>query len=1700
MTLLKDATVEPEAGFGYVYLFGLAVFDLGGHTLTSTGMVIIQGAGQTELTIKNGTVQTTSAEAQELIHQNDKCELYLEDVTLVGPVSDGQRRPALYAPYHAIIRGNSTFIGGVNLETGQGYYELYSGTFTTGAAAGVTPNSYSIFTQDGTNVSILNLLKGSTVFANSAGDVINAAEKCTWITVSKNYQGYALTEDVTIVAHASHTYDPATGQCLCGEPCPHETLYTDNDGHTEGACTICGKQAAIAKIGTTYYRDIAALNEAAKGVTGHPTLTILCDITGNLKLVKSELTLEAGSHTINGALQVNNSTVTIQGGTYAKNAIFANSVVTLEGGDYAGAVNISGSASNMTMKGSTFQGTVAMRGQVTVTENAVFNNTVSISTGTATVENASFTKAVTVNADGNLVVKGGTLTSATVKANGSAHFQGGSISGTLLVETDGELTASAGSFGTVAFQTGGKGVLSGGYYANIYTGGEALNTKLAAGYAYFDQNGLISGDYIDGTSVVAIASGVTVAPHSHDFRDFHERKLCGCGAQAVATVTVGETVSYYETIETALTAAQEKEGCTLTLLEGLTENITIPGGRFTLDMANRESTGRLSLSGTADVTLKNSNIVRNSSDSATRLVVMGGKLTVESGTIYNADVQGDGEAILKGGTIGSLFNHDGTITVPGSSTLRVSEKLSVYGGTVRLSGGYYSKITGWNSTLVENFLAEGYAYKRANTWPAYAGLKEIRDVSVAYVPLQSIALRLTAGEVDLTYGYQAGEAPQAAASVVQNGTASVTYLWELTDENNTKTTLSSTTGTGTLPVGLAAGSYQLTCTATCEGYSLCSAPITITVAKAAPALTRQPAGRENLVYCFTEQTLITAGTVTGGEWQYSLNREEGYSTALPTGTDAGQYTVWYKVVGDANHLDTEPASLQVVIVPLVVTAPRILLDGRCTYNGQPQRPAVTLMADATHEIPAEEYTVEYGSNINAGVNTATVTIKDRENGNFTVSGSGSFSIEKAAAPTLAPLSLTQKYTDTTQHTVPRDYAALMPQDAGRIFYLGGNYMVPSGVTLPGWSVNAGDGTVTYRLEGATAEMVGQTITIPVIIVSQNYKDATAQLVITLLDKDTPELSAEGIEMIYTGSAVPLERLTETAAARWDGNEIDGHWRWKNGSPTNVNESGDYYAVFEPEDTVNFHSAEIKVSITILPRDIAEARIVLGVALTYTGRQQRQEITSVTLPGYREVTYRVEGDTAADAGNYELVVSGTDNFTGSVRVGYTVARATLENVSVRQSGTLTYNGSAQQAAVTADAHAAGAQEVTFTYSTEENGPYGEMPAFTGAGRYTVYYRAEAANHQPATGHFTITIDRLDLSEAAIVWGPMPVYTGSAQNVPITAIKAGGLTLGAGDYTVVSGGSGTAAGDYRLKIAGAGNFTGTKEMAWKIEKAAQNLSAPTVHGTYGGRDRIALEGAIGTVTHTITAGEGVIALDEQNTITFLRAGSASILVKAAGDENHQAAEITVAVQVEKAVAVIKAQDKKIYVGSAAPDLTQAIPGTDYIIDGLVTGDILEWLDIGIELTYPVTPDTTKPGQYAIRPTVLGHNACYEFVCEDGTLTVARYPVPAYTWYTIRTTTGAHGTISPSGWVSVREGWDQTFTITPDEGYTVAAVRVDGKYVGAGREYTFRQVSKDHTIEVTFRKGTSNPGTGAAESETVGRGTGALISVSLQWVAAD
>src|SRR5206468_1182490 len=70
-----------------------------------------------------------------------------------------------------------------------------------------------------------------------------------------------------------------------------------------------------------------------------------------------------------------------------------------------------------------------------------------------------------------------------------------------------------------------------------------------------------------------------------------------------------------------------------------------------------------------------------------------------------------------------------------------------------------------------------------------------------------------------------------------------------------------------------------------------------------------------------------------------------------------------------------------------------------------------------------------------------------------------------------------------------------------------------------------------------------------------------------------------------------------------------------------------------------------------------------------------------------------------------------------------------------------------------------------------------------------------------------------------------------------------------------------------------------------------------------------------------------------------------------------------------------------------------------------------------------------------------------------------------YSIAASAGANGNITPSGNVSVTYGANQTFTITPDTGYHVADVLVDGSSVGAVMTYTFTNVAVNHTIAASF-----------------------------------
>ena len=87
---------------------------------------------------------------------------------------------------------------------------------------------------------------------------------------------------------------------------------------------------------------------------------------------------------------------------------------------------------------------------------------------------------------------------------------------------------------------------------------------------------------------------------------------------------------------------------------------------------------------------------------------------------------------------------------------------------------------------------------------------------------------------------------------------------------------------------------------------------------AAPSVTAPTAN--TLTYNGTAQPLITAGSTSGGRMEYRLGNTGDYSAEVPTATNAGTYTVWYKVVGDDTHDSVAEQSFSVSIAKAKVTA------------------------------------------------------------------------------------------------------------------------------------------------------------------------------------------------------------------------------------------------------------------------------------------------------------------------------------------------------------------------------------------------------------------------------------------------------------------------------------------------------------------------------------------------------------------------------------------------------------------------------------------------------------------------------------------------------------------------------------------------------------------------------------------------------------
>jgi hypothetical protein len=95
-----------------------------------------------------------------------------------------------------------------------------------------------------------------------------------------------------------------------------------------------------------------------------------------------------------------------------------------------------------------------------------------------------------------------------------------------------------------------------------------------------------------------------------------------------------------------------------------------------------------------------------------------------------------------------------------------------------------------------------------------------------------------------------------------------------------------------------------------------------------------------------------------------------------------------------------------------------------------------------------------------------------------------------------------------------------------------------------------------------------------------------------------------------------------------------------------------------------------------------------------------------------------------------------------------------------------------------------------------------------------------------------------------------------------------------------------------------------------------------------------------------------------------------------------------------------------------------------------------------------------------------------------------------FTITATADVHGSISPVGVTTLNRGGSQTYTITPDPGYAVRRVVVDGQYKGGMTSYTFTDTISNHTINVYFMQITYQISTSAGTGGTITPGANTYV----------
>ena len=597
-------------------------------------------------------------------------------------------------------------------------------------------------------------------------------------------------------------------------------------------------------------------------------------------------------------------------------------------------------------------------------------------------------------------------------------------------------------------------------------------------------------------------------------------------------------------------------------------------------------------------------------------------------------------AAAGGGTVKLLANA-GAITI--GSPLKLD-----------LNGKTAAKLTVTGDVTLASLLPEGYAFKSGSTWISDLSSTELTNVSMAKIPIKSMNYPT---EMSMTYG---GAGTLLVKVAKETGTGAVNFQWYKVEDGKEKAVGGATTKNqfDLSALKLPAGQHTFRFSATCNGYEKMSKDIVVTVqtANISASLITPPTAQENLTYTGQEQALITAGSVTDyGTMQYSLTENGTYSQDIPTGTDAGAYTVWYRVIGDANHNDTAPASVAVRIgkKPLTITG---VTAASKPYDGTTNAGITSVTFD--------------GVNLNRGKNiTATVTLMEQTAKNYALEQSSfptTGSIIKAAAPDFTKetaLTIVNDCEKTYTVTLPALPTLETPKEYGALTYEIGEIKLNDGYYTSGAKVE--NGKLTLPIQKNDVATTGSVGTATVVIKSTNYEDITLTVNISAKNKRIPTVTAPTVNTLtYNGAEQALVAAGKTTGGtmlyRLDDSE------WSEQLPTAKN-AGEYTVWYKVQGNAEYANvAEQNVTVTVAKKSVTVTALDKSA---YTG-STAPDLSSPKA----DKDYKVEGLVGADtlSGTVTLTYEQTPDMSKAGEIAINIT-GTLSNDNYEityVSGTLT----------------------------------------------------------------------------------------------------------------------------------------------------------------------------------------------------------------------------------------------------------------------------------------------------------------------------------------------------------------------------------------------------------------------------------------------